>query len=72
MVDVDDELSKVVDDEWLHRSSQDVVDLMYDIGVEVSLVDLDVVDVMVDQELLVVVERCLEGIEEVTSPNAVG
>ena len=29
-------------------------------------------DVMADQELLVVVERCLEGIEEVTNPNAVG
>ena len=27
---------------------------------------------MADQELLVGVERCLEGIEEVTNPNAVG
>ena len=27
---------------------------------------------MADQELLVEVERCLEGIEEVTNPNAVG
>ena len=63
-------------------SSQDVVDLMLrvvddDVGVlvdheEVSLVELDVVDVIADQELLVGVERCLEGIEEVTNPNAVG
>ena len=62
--------------------SQDVVDLMLravndDIGVldgpvEVGYVELDVVDVMTDQELLVVVERCLEGIEEVTNPNVVG
>ena len=34
--------------------------------------DLDVVEVMDDQGLLVEVERCLEGTEEVTNPNDVG
>ena len=37
----------------------------------VGQVDIDVVDVMADQELLEVVERCLEGTEEVTNPNDV-
>ena len=41
----------------------DVVD---DIDVEVAVGVMDV------QELLVVVERCLEGTEEVTNPNDVG
>ena len=35
-------------------------------------VDLDVIEVMDDQGLLVEVERCLEGTEEVTNPNDVG
>ena len=35
-------------------------------------VDLCVVDVMDVQVLLVEVERCLEGTEEVTNPNDVG
>ena len=35
-------------------------------------VDVEVVDVIDVQELLVVVERCLEGTEEVTNPNDVG
>ena len=35
-------------------------------------IDVEVVDVMDVQELLVVVERCLEGTEEVTNPDDVG
>ena len=47
---------------------QNVVLLMDD----VCDIDVEVVDVMDVQELLVVVERCLEGTEEVTNPNDVG
>ena len=35
-------------------------------------VDVEVALVMDVQELLVIIERCLEGIEEVTNPNDVG
>ena len=39
---------------------------------DVDDIDVEVVDVMDVQELLVVVERCLEGTEEVTNPDDVG
>ena len=49
--------------------NQDMVLLENDVVVGI---DIDVAVVMDVQELLVVVERCLEGTEEVTNPNDVG
>ena len=47
------------------------VDVVLEDSCVVGHVDLDIVDVMVVQELLVAIERCLEGTEEVTNSNDV-